>query len=103
MKMLGVIALTMSLAACAGTRWFASEDQFKSYIAERHLSQMSVSGASAKLTSLGFACQSQEADVSCTKSVSHRFGGETQHVLISPPATPGSNLIVTAALDMVVI
>jgi hypothetical protein len=103
MKILSTFVMILSLAACAGAPWYTGNDQFQSYIAKLHLSQMSAAGAGAKLASLGFVCEPQGDDVSCTRSVDHEFGGQTQHVLISPIAGQGSGVKVKASVSTVVI
>jgi hypothetical protein len=103
MKKLAFMLVVLLLAACAGTRQFAGDDQFRGYITKLHLSQMSVADARAKLISLGFACESQGVDVSCTKSVGNRFGSQWQHVQLSPAVGKGLGTKVKASLSTVVI
>jgi len=102
-KTLGVIVMTLSLAACAGNRWFAGDNQFQDYVAKLHLSQMSMPQARAKLSSLGFICKPRSNDVSCSKPVDGGHAAQYQHVLLSPQTEQGSSLKVKADLGVVVI
>ena len=98
-----LIVMALLLAACSGTRYFADDIQFQNYLTKLHLPQMSVADASAKLTSLGFVCEPRGVDVSCTKSVDQEFGGQSQHVLLSPVAGQNSGVAIKVDLGGVVI
>lgn len=103
MKKIAFILVVLLLTACAGTRQFAGDDQFQGYITKLHLSQLSVAHAQAKLISLGFVCEPEGAEVSCTRSVGNQFRGQWQHVQLSPADGQGSQIKVKASVSTVVI
>ena len=95
------IATALMLTACAGPRWL-NDQQFQSYVSSLHLTDMSLTEATAKLASAGFVCEPHGEEVSCSRSINAPYGGETQQVLLSAPAGPGSPVKVETSLSIVV-
>jgi len=99
MRITSALAMTLLLAACAGSRWL-SDQQFQDYVASLHLAEMSLANASAKLVSEGFMCEPRGEQVSCTRPLHTRYGSESPQVILT--ASTDSTVKVESSMTIVV-
>jgi len=97
-----ILAMVLFTGCAGGFQAFKTDESFQVFVNDLGLAQLSVSEASSKLTSNGFACKHYErepaGEIFCVRGTR---SGQQQAVRLSPDPSHANHSLVVATLAMV--